>query len=622
MPVTTAQRKRRRPSHTQVRHTLLERHIVHPSAHLWRHRQGAPGVNLEARSVLSLWGRFDPSRRILDCNHLADQGASMWYQTNLQALASPHTPFSRMLVAWNMGAGKTRGILSVLDNFYDDPRPKIFLSPTKQLSDNFYMELLHWPNRYQDFLVRNFATDVAKYRAKGKAALVSFIAKSLEYRGHQKNRMPGDLRAFTFNRAGCDGVFNEGILTSKGAMSRRSGGGPVGDRRRLRGSFDGCIILVDEAHLLFGEDNQNLKSNEKRALLALVDRLQKSDAVLYMFTGTPIVRGTHDISRFLSILKAGDVKKCNEGYVSYFMSRPPGLYARCNPPVTELPAKIDVFMHQADTSGLFQQTYKKIRFCGVGNNRQRCLGLGRAGGRQPTGCRPRAVMREGLMWDWYRDKTQCTIFIKSTADGHRYAPKLARIAQDVSNDAQGRKTLVMMHRESGQYTLQHLLHLYGVKHLMCLPAPSGVTAKERREHNDRNLQHICDFNAANNVMGENFRVLVLYEDYNQGVSVCHVRRIILADQTPGVQPSTWTLMQQRVARALRQCSHNAIPDESLRSLDIELYVINHNLGPEYAPTPDAEKYEQLRTEHTLGVFQNAYSELKEISIDGFLYDEK
>ena len=57
-----------------------------------------------------------------------------------------------MLVAHQLGSGKTRTIIDVLNNYYFDTRAKLLIFPTLALATNFYSELLKFENLYKQWL--------------------------------------------------------------------------------------------------------------------------------------------------------------------------------------------------------------------------------------------------------------------------------------------------------------------------------------------------------------------------------------------------------------------------------------------------------------------------------------
>ena len=80
------------------------------------------------------------------------------YQRLAQFVGSPQIVGQggdlRLALIWRTGAGKTLGVIKMLDNFYDDPRPKVLIFPTKSVASNFYSELAEYHNKYLEFAVK------------------------------------------------------------------------------------------------------------------------------------------------------------------------------------------------------------------------------------------------------------------------------------------------------------------------------------------------------------------------------------------------------------------------------------------------------------------------------------
>ena len=90
------------------------------------------------------------------------------YQHALKFLVDATSPINKMLVAWRTGAGKTLGIIQVLETHRFDYRPKVLIFPTKTLEENFYRELLKTKNFYRTHVVKLLKFEVAeKTNAKG-----------------------------------------------------------------------------------------------------------------------------------------------------------------------------------------------------------------------------------------------------------------------------------------------------------------------------------------------------------------------------------------------------------------------------------------------------------------------
>lgn len=101
--------------------------------------------------------------RSLTCDNARE--GDRWYQNTVAFLVHPrnrgpvssspapvHSPITHLLVAHQLGTGKTISMLRILDNYFDDRRPRLLLFPTETVATNFYRELATMPNRYRDWL--------------------------------------------------------------------------------------------------------------------------------------------------------------------------------------------------------------------------------------------------------------------------------------------------------------------------------------------------------------------------------------------------------------------------------------------------------------------------------------
>jgi hypothetical protein len=101
------------------------------------------------------------------------------------------------------------------------------------------------------------------------------------------------------------------------------------------------------------------------------------------------------------------------------------------------------------------------------------------------------------------------------------------------------------------------------------------------------------------------------EEYSEGVSFINVRRIVLADLSPGMNRPSWSLIKQRIARALRACSHEALPPE-LRTLWVSVFVAMHQ-QPRIAKTIDEEKLDAVLSD--MDAIEGAMDDLRAVSVD-------
>jgi hypothetical protein len=67
-----------------------------------------------------------------------DNNEDRIYQRVAHLLSRPSVPTQRVLWAWIPGSGKTRAMLSLLDAYFEDKRPKVIIVPTQILVRNFY----------------------------------------------------------------------------------------------------------------------------------------------------------------------------------------------------------------------------------------------------------------------------------------------------------------------------------------------------------------------------------------------------------------------------------------------------------------------------------------------------
>lgn len=601
------------------------------TAYEWVHHPGEPGINYEARQYLASMPHNDPDHQ-WSCNN---DGQRQPYQENLRALTEPKTPFKRLLVVWSMGMGKTRSIVDVLDNYYNDPRPKIFLAPNRSLANNFYKELLdkRYDNRYQAWVEENRGTHpVCSQQQRPTTTTASQHARDVDMlecrrRFQEVRRMPGDIRALTYKQLGKapaeapqDGTYHQAhaVLWSSDAIRQRQNGsnGVV-----LRG-LDACIIVVDEAHLL----------TEPRHARLCELLTQAANSVIVMFTGTPVMTPRSStmlgsLDRLLGIVagRSPDTviegmkhgTHSYEGYVSYFTDRGmPALFARTSPPLIALPRVCVVHMPKS-----YADRYAKERFRGVPKGSLTCLGS-----EHKRVCNP---VREGLSSTWLEHKNRNerqkirqlgedippdNTGVIDNCDGRMHAPKLAQVVHDIrsrNRSQQHEKTVIMIHRRNGLYTLERLLGLAKLKYVILWPQTSSKIGRE-------NDQKIRLFNDKKNAMGSEVQVLVANEEHNEGLSIFDARRIILVDQTDNNMASTLALLRQRLARALRMCSHTRL-EPAKRTLAMDLYVLDWDVGSKrMVPTIDMEKYLQLKRQHeTEDLTEERY--LYYISIDGELY---
>lgn len=619
-----------------------------PYPRVWERAPGDAGFTKYVGGLLRD-ARLDPAMR-------CDRGKEdRLYQRVLSWLVHPHTPIRRLLVAWQLGMGKTIGMLRVLDNFFDVEWPKILLFPNGELVDNFYQEFASTPNRY----LRHFHTRFPKDRwpEEGSGNSVGLPARRTAFVGRVRafmeawprntgsvagSGLAAPLRAYTFEEAAA-ATFDDNSVLRWPAKSRPG---------YVRRSGDAClrhtVLLVDEAHNLLQPESP---AGRMAKLRHRIERATNSVAVL--FTATPVLRAdpadpTADARRLLRLVKGGDyADRGDEGFVSWLMERPPAMFARVsNVHPDGIPKATDVYIdgtvlwdeyaHRRFRRPLpLFQRHERYHPPESTTSKKKAKARGDDGARasefgvNPPPCigRPdkdacRAFLAN-LETTVYADRAEELAAIHAVPlarrDGAEMAPKLDAIARSVT--AVRLKTLILIHRETGFHTLVHLLRLHGVDPFVIGGDPVPTRRVEAIARRRVDAEAVGVFNSTSGATGGpngsegTLTLVAAAEDFSEGVSFRGVRRIVLADLSPGVGVPAAYLVLQRVGRALRACSHQALP-EHLRTLTVDLFVARHR-DPALPPTLDAEKYDHIRRES--GRLSVATEFLRARAIDGEVF---
>lgn len=526
----------------------------------------------------------------------------LWQQNVLAFLVHPHSPIERLLVVWQLGTGKTYGMIRVLDNFFEDPRPKVLVFPTSNLVANFYRELLHLPNRYGDWLRTERGITIPRHAdARTIADAVRRAQEELE-RHPMYTKLAAPLRAFSYSRAG-----GRTLETWSGLRFPRGVKRPTGSNHVL----SNCIVLCDEVHNITHPRAKN--SDIAHLIAACGKRLwYAKQSVVVLFSATPVLDDETDAHDILRLTKgAGLAGRGDEGFVSWFMDRPAAMFAAVDPDPASLPTivrvPIDVSSTTQKPTTLFKH-YRQKRFGPYPPVKSaRCLT-----GPDPK-CAPTWASYESLAYYWHHESKHLSN-LHDLAHAHELCPKLAAIAESIAKD--GRKTLVLIHQENGYRTLLHVLQLLRVS-VQSVRSLRGLVGAELKTMRSENIAILEEFNdKEENLRGERVRVMVVpAAEYSEGVSFLNVRRLILADLSPGLEPPRWAHVKQRVGRALRACSHQSLP-RAERTLQVELFVSVHH-QPELPPTIDEEKVEAL--ERDMVAVEQGMDYLRRQSVDAEYY---
>ena len=368
------------------------------------------------------------------------------YQSIVSYLVNPRRPCRRMLCLHRTGAGKTRTIVNVLDNFYQDPRSKLLLFPNNNVRQNFYSELVSFPSRYRVFLEKRMGkrklallekrAELTDPREKREAKKVLDEAEDvLAMKGElskagERGQLKAPLRALTYAQAGGSTTFPRGGGDPTNPLLRRRVDAKRRDARgRLRSPFDDTIVLGDEFHNLVAE----VGNSANRAKIArLRDALTFARwCVLVGFTATPIVADPADGRAITAVIKGGSGRGgTDEGYISWFNELSSRIYPKVSPPISELPKVVEVALKGVDLKlpmNLSAYAKKQEKLGGPWAETEKLMAMCNGASALHHLRKNAAVMEE-----W------------GARNFEKYATKLDRIANDIARS--DKKTLVLLRK--------------------------------------------------------------------------------------------------------------------------------------------------------------------------------
>ena len=592
-----------------------------------------------------------------------------WYQETVKFLTIPTTPIKHLLVCHQLGTGKTITMLRVLDNYYDDTRPRLLLFPTETVAENFYRELATMPNRYRDWLsdqhrkgnipawpeldADDDITPDAMVRLEDDRQEYVRLARKLlatwpENVGRSVGtKLAGPLRTFSYEQGGTDTFATDPLTRWPRWMNRAATGG----EEKLQ-IMDRMIILCDEAHNLLWPPGGN-----KSAIDLCRRRLHNAeDSVIVYMTATPVVHGqtaVQEARRMLQLVKGKQfANHGDEGFVSWYMDRPQTLFAQLRTPTktladgdptvaipitpprpthSRLPNVYAVPIDTYETRSLWQN-YVKKRFTEptkpnpIVNKKKSAYG---SGGSDVDGFFSRSVRKRGESiigqrcldapddcdpaWTIAENVLELTSTQTWSLEmAAETAPKLAAMVRSIVDTPL--KTLVLLDSRLGARQLAALLYDAEIN-LVYLANTNHLPPAEQKRLRAENAIRLQAFNNPNNRMGDRYQVAVAEaEEYGEGISFMHVRRVVV-DTGYGFNVS-WAAMEQRIGRALRSCSHEGLP-KHMRNVQVDMFVAVHTQMQNYPPTIDVEKLEFIEAE--IPQIQKGMDFLRDKSVDAAYY---
>jgi hypothetical protein len=496
------------------------------------------------------------------------------YQQTVQYLVHPETSVDRLLIAHRTGLGKTFSMILILDNFYEDPRPKVVIFPPGgKVLTNFYKEVMKFPSRWRDFVIRE--TGVQCFT--GKKGEVKKVIDALALTGKLSRAgtpgyPAGPLRAYTYSTAGSKKITANNDPLFKHGKPRGFSGNP----------YDSVVVLMDEFHNLIEPDDDIKKRPISLNNLKKAGKLMQSakDSVQVGLTATPVISGPEDVRRILDQLRGVKYRDAptDEGFVSYFQELPESVFAsvRPGPPPGIFPNIVDVELKR-DNLKAYNCIEAKLKGKAPKEMGLDCKGItlpsvskSFSGEELHSRTHYLCTMSRGYRSPLANKSYAWPTMIKDDPEGA--ATKLYQVVKDIMSKQV--KTLVMVHREAGFKALEYMWELVA-KEEKRYPCPKACWMKLYDDGQDAGEKKLDMFNCTANKDGKLVRVMFVDSKlYEAGVSFLGVRRLVMVDV-----PKTWASWMQRMGRVLRFCGHeNLSPAE--RNVSIDMYVSKRPSGEE------------------------------------------
>ncbi|KAJ1640369.1 hypothetical protein T492DRAFT_898548 [Pavlovales sp. CCMP2436] len=501
--------------------------------------------------------------RRIGCPSASDAPKAMVYQKTIAKLYCEQTPIRRLLVVAQLGSGKTLMMLKILNNYINCKVAKILIFPTQATVANFYDELFKFKNHHRTWLEKQTGWNLSG------AVDATKRARCLKLLWSPPAQTIAPLRAYRVTQ------FRT-LMADKSIFGKRNVYEP--------------LFIVDEIHNLVAPSKQiasrsNLMANLKRMAKFLFSGVVAQSNKAYRLVGltaTPIVDRPEQGLALLRLVKGVHNEHAgNHGFLTWYMSRDAAVFAKAD----AFPGVVDVRVGG-----------EPLRAAMRANN-------------------PKSIDRY-LHTSVYFANSPANV-ARVAANAETLAPKLDRIAFDIQ--ASGLKTVVLVERANGLHILAAIL---AKKYKLSTVVFAGDVPSEQSAAYAAHRRKMEQFNSSENDRGELKRVAVCDSaTYSEGVSFKSVRLVVLASVA-----DKYGLMQQRLGRALRSCSHERLPPAE-RTLTQRMYCIK--LEPTYESargnvvavrrerSPDELALEKLLREKPL--LERAMCELARFAADrGFL----
>ena len=496
-----------------------------PSLPPWPKRPGEAGFNAYAaqRMARDLAGRL---------NMTCARTGPFAYQEVVRYLtrrpsATTSAPAPRLAVIHRTGSGKTRTMIGILENFYDQRFPMIVIMPKKSVRDNFILQLFEYPNRFSDFVRSKLKIpNGRKFSDRELREGMDLLRTNYLRKDKRPDAPTAPLDVLEYTQAGGSKVRDfKSPAFNKSSHKNLKGISPKKWPPKDGNPYDNKVVLMDEFHHIVKPPYYG-----KRQLPQLRKWLSTArNSTVVGFTATPQTDPTNR-AELMSVVKGPGCEECNdEGFVSYFDSTPDSIYPRIEPCALEGPERLGYVerVHMRDEQ---YRTYRKKS----------------RGSRAASYC--------NSAFGKYNTRSKFRKLVTSEAAARELATKLWYIARHAIDSP--KFTVILCHRDNGiEFLNAILLHIAEERYVRSGMGVDAAKARARQvirlfrygnaEEKKRTKKDVTVTFAP---PGTPRIVLLDEKDFSEGVNMRRADRLFLVNP-----PATYDEYRQRVGRVLRAC---------------------------------------------------------------------
>ena len=493
---------------------------------------------------------------------------------------------SRLMVAHPLGSGKTVTMWMMLDRFFGADVAKFVLVPNRAVKKNFYAMLGHMKGlKYHDHVAREIGRPNSPWDSRSVADLLQRKKRPI-LRGTDTDQSSprGVLVVLTFSQAGSrsKAFWQSRFMryATQGATRGATTAGEDSFEDPFEDPFSRSLVLVDEAHILVDPGLSTTRYTHRQVvnIERLRDRLtEPHDPKFFkmaLFTATPVVNDASDLATLKRIMTSDGRAEPASCAISCFMNSESSLYPLTVPRSDAIPYVVRVPLRGANLDA-YRTNIRKARAR---------LQKSKASLRKKETARPSSAFEHMFTASTRTMKRHAERNARDNARGNALtgntfirsafpralhaerATKLFAIARWITNmrAEEAAKVVVFLDPRHGPLVLEKILRDLG----STKPRP-GYLAGE-----DGDARKIADFNRAASGL-----VILNARQYSESISLRGVTAIILGDISYKQESARWSNIKQRIARAVRICSHaDHGRDQGPAAVKIFLFVAQYRGG--------------------------------------------